>query len=374
MLLWFSVAILTALAVLTVLWPLSRRAEADDDASHDVAVYRDQLEEVERDVDRGLIEPGEAEAARAEIARRLLRASGKAEATAASGLTRRRAVAVVALVAVPAVALLLYAGLGHPGYPDQPRSARLEQPAGTGDMATLIARVEDQLAKDPDDGRGWEVLAPIYLRMGRANDAVAAYRNALRLQGENAERLSGLGESIVQANGGVVTDEASAAFAKARDLDPGATRPRFFLAMGLSQEGKTDEAIAAWTDLAASAEGGEPWLPFARAQIVALGGEAPPETEPVMPGPRRADVEAAASMSADDRQAMVEGMVSQLATRLDEEGGSVEEWQRLMRAYHVLGRSDAARDAAAKAREAFAGDPEAQARIASTESEIGLNQ
>lgn len=337
-------------------------------------VYRDQLEELDRDVERGLVEPGEAEAARAEIARRLLRTSGKAEATVAAGTTRRRAVAVAALVAVPAVALILYAALGQPDYPDQPRSARLESPTGDESMATLIAKVEDQLAKDPDDGRGWEVLAPVYLRMGRATDAVAAYRNALRIQGESAERLSGLGESIVQASGGVVTDEASAAFAKARDLDPTATKPRFFLAMGLSQEGKTDEAIAAWTDLAASAEGGEPWLPFARAQIEALGGDAPPEAEAVLPGPRRADVEAAASMSEADRQAMVEGMVSQLATRLEAEGGSVEEWQRLIRAYQVLGRSEEARAAADQAREAFAGDPEAQARIRSTAREIGLNQ
>lgn len=378
MVLWISVALLTAVAVLAVLWPLSRRTAEADESSHDMAVYRDQLDEVDRDVERGLVEPGEAEAARAEIARRLLRASGKARAGAAASTTRRRAVAIVALVALPLVALLLYGTLGQPTYPDQPRAARLEGPAGEESMAALVARVEEHLAKNPDDGRGWEVLGPVYMRMGRANDAVAAYRNALRLQGENAERLASLGEAIVQANGGVVTAEAADAFTRANALAPDATKPRFFLAMALSQEGRTDEAVAAWSDLIASAEGAEPWLPYARAQLAALGGEVP-ETAggaggAVLPGPGQADVDAAASMSAEDRQAMVEGMVSSLAARLEAQGGSVEEWQRLMRAYQVLGRSDEARATAEKAKAAFADDPEAQARIQDTEREIGLNQ
>lgn len=375
MVFWVSVAILTALAVLAVLWPLSRRASGPDDAPHDVAVYRDQLDEVERDVERGLIAPGEAEGARAEIARRLLRADREAGGASTTSRNRRRVVALAVIVAIPLVSLLVYGTLGRPTYPDQPRAARLQAPAGDETLSTLVARVEDHLAKNPDDGRGWDVLGPVYLRLGRPSDASAAFTNAIRLEGESAERLSGLGEAIVQANGGVVTDDATAAFTAARALDPAAVNPRFFLALGLSQEGKTDEALAAWNALIASAEGGELWLPIARRQAAALGGEPAdvPAAAP-MPGPSRADVDAAAGMSADDRQAMIEGMVAQLAARLDDTGGDIEEWLRLIRAYQVLGRTDEAKGAAERATEAFADDPEAQARIRSIEDEIGLNQ
>jgi len=378
MVFWVSVAILTALAVLAVLWPLSRRPSGQDDAAQDVAVYRDQLGEVDRDVERGLIAPGEAEGARAEIARRLLRADRDAGKAATASRSRRRVVALAAIVAIPLVSLLVYGTLGRPTYPDQPRAARLQSPAGDETLSTLVARVEDHLAQNPDDGRGWDVLGPVYLRLGRPNDATAAYTNAIRLQGQSAERLSGLGEAVVQANGGVVTDAATAAFAAARELDPAAIEPRFFLALGLSQEGKTDAALAAWNEMIASADGSEPWLPIARRQVAELGGEpveAPAAREgAAMPGPSRADVEAASGMSSEERQAMIEGMVAQLAARLDASGGDVEEWLRLIRAYQVLGRTDDAKAAAGRALDALSGDPEAQARIRSIEAEIGLNQ
>ena len=378
MVFWVSVAILTALAVLAVLWPLSRRASGPDDAAQDVAVYRDQLGEVDRDVERGLIAPGEAEGARAEIARRLLRADRDAGKAATASRSRRRIVALAAIVAIPLVSLLVYGTLGRPTYPDQPRAARLQAPAGDETLSTLVARVEDHLAQNPDDGRGWDVLGPVYLRLGRPNDATAAYTNAIRLQGQSAVRLSGLGEAVVQANGGVVTDAATAAFAAARELDPAAIEPRFFLALGLSQEGKTEAALAAWNEMIASADGSEPWLPIARRQVAELSGEpveAPAAREgAAMPGPSRADVEAASGMSTEDRQAMIEGIVAQLAARLDAGGGDVEEWLRLIRAYQALGRTDDAKAAAGRALDAFSGDPEAQARIRSIEAEIGLNQ
>lgn len=372
MVFWISAAILTAIAVLAVLGPLARRTSADtSDAEADVAVYRDQLDELERDVDRGLIEAQEAEAARTEIARRLLRARRRAAAGGSSSLIRRRTVAILALVVVPLATIAIYAGLGQPTYPDQPWAERLARDGAGQSLDALVARVEDHLAEDPDDGRGWAVLGPIYIRMGRPTDAISAFRNAIRLTGDDSELFSGLGEAIVQASGGVVTQEATIAFQRAGELQPDAAKPRFFLALGLGQAGRTEEAIAAWQGLIASADGSEPWLPIARQQLAALGAEAP---GPALPGPSDADVEAAGEMGASDRQAMIEGMVAGLAARLEEQGGSVEEWQRLIRAYSVLGRSDDARAAAEQAKAAFADDPEAQARIEATERDIGLNQ
>lgn len=377
MVFWVVSVLLTAVAVFAVLWPMSRRTGQDGaETDPDVAVYRDQLAEIDRDVERGVIEPGEAEAARAEVARRLLRASRAAREANAPSRTRRRVVVVVALVAVPLVAAVIYTRLGDPSYPDQPRAARLAASDDSQGLPTLVAKVEDHLAKEPDDARGWAVLGPVYLRLGRPNDAVAAYENAIRLGIKTPDIYGGLGEAVTQLHGGVVTDAAAAAFEQARQLDPEAVKPRFFLALGLSQAGRTQEATDAWRALIASADGAEPWLPIAQQQLAMLTGDQPSPAAPgpQAPGPSAADVEAAAGMNASDRQAMIEGMVSQLATRLADQGGSVDEWIRLMRAYQVLGRSDDAAKAAASAKDAFADDPEAQARIEATAGELGLNQ
>ncbi|MDQ0315131.1 c-type cytochrome biogenesis protein CcmI [Amorphus orientalis] len=373
MLFWSLAVLLTAVAILAVLVPLARRGGDEAGASDpDVAVYKAQLDELDRDAERGLISAQEVEAARAEIARRLLRARERQKGAGSSTVTRRRVVAVVALVALPLVAVVVYGLLGNPGYPDQPRAERMAEAEASGDLQALVARVEDHLGDNPDDGRGWAVLAPIYLRAGRANDAVAAFQSAIRLDGgDQATLYAGLGEALVQASGGVVTEEATTAFEQALELNPQAVRPRFFLALGLGQAGRTDAAISAWQALIASADGNEPWVPIAQQQLAALGGET---AAPGLPGPSAEQVEAAGEMNASDRRAMIEGMVSGLAARLESEGGSVDEWIRLMRAYQVLGQPDDARSAADSARAAFSGDPEAEARIDETERDLGLNQ
>src|SRR5215472_7808417 len=192
MMVWLLIALMTAAAVLAVLWPLGQRG-VNLRAGNDVAVYRDQLEEIDRDQASGAIVAAEADAARLEVSRRLLTADAADAARAGEGRAdaphRRRLVAGLALIALPAGALALYLALGSPDLPGQP-------------LAGMFARVERHLEQHPEDGRGWEVVAPIYMRLGRYEDAVKARRNALRLLGTTAERYSDLGEALVSlANG-----------------------------------------------------------------------------------------------------------------------------------------------------------------------------
>src|SRR5262249_54906322 len=220
---WLLIALMTGVAVLAVLWPLSRRGRDLRQAS-DVAVYKDQLEEIERDQSFGLIAPAEADAARVEVSRRLLAADSAArghKAAADSPPTRRRAAAAGALGLGPAGALAVYLALGSPDLPGQPRAARVAQAqGGNQSVEAMFARVEQHLAEHPDDGRGWEVVAPIYMRLGRYDDAVKARRNAVRLLGATAERWSDLGEALVAQGNGVVTDSAKQAFDSALKIDP----------------------------------------------------------------------------------------------------------------------------------------------------------
>ena len=230
MLFWPVFALMTGAAVFAVLWPLGRVRLAVPAREADLAVYRDQLGEIERDRARGVIGAPELEAASIEVSRRLIAAGDRAADVVAPGAQlRRRVAAIVALAGVPLVAFALYGAIGSPGMSDAPLQARLAKPPAQQDVAILVRRIETHLASNPNDAHGWEVLAPIYLRLGRATDAVKARTQVLQLLGSNAAREADLGEAHVAAARGIVDADARAAFERALQHDPANEKAKFFL-------------------------------------------------------------------------------------------------------------------------------------------------
>lgn len=373
---WLTAALLTLAASTAVLWPFLRKpATATDGAGHDIEVYRDQLREVERDAGAGLVGPAEAEEARAEIGRRILRvAGGKAAGVAGLSSDRiGRLLVSAAVLAVPVLGWGAYAVLGSPALPDQRLEARLTKSPAESSMDELVARAELHLRQNPQDGRGWDVLAPIYLRMGRDADAVAAFRNAIRLDGTSAAREGGLGEALVAAGQGVVGADAQAAFERALAVDPRDARARYFLALGYSQEGKATAAADLWRQMAADLPAASPWRGAARKELARLGApDGAGAAAAAGPVPTKDQVDAAMEMSSEDRLAMVEGMVSQLDARLRENPADLDGWQRLVRSYQVLGRAGEARDALARGVAALGVGSAQAARLAAFASELGV--
>jgi cytochrome c-type biogenesis protein CcmH len=376
MTLWFGLALMTAAAVLAVLWPLSRRGRELRSGS-DVAVYRDQLDEIERDRAAGLIADNEAAGAKVEVSRRLIAAADAPAApagNAAAATRRRRTVAVAALVALPLGAVGIYLALGSPLLPDQPLAGRLAEARASQSMESLIAQVEAHLAQRPDDGRGWEVIAPVYLRLGRFDDAVKARRNALRLNGDSAEREAALGEALVFGANGVVTAEAKSAFEKAVALDPAHVQARYFLGLAAEQDGDRARAAATWRALIEAAPADAPWVEFVRGALARVEGAGAPAgaARGAGSGPSEEQVAASSELSAEQRKLMIQGMVDRLAERLNRDGSDVEGWLRLVRSYMVLGQADKARAAAADARRALAGDPNKLRRLDDLVKGLGL--
>jgi len=271
MLFWPLFALMTAAAVFAVLWPLSRLRENPDPARETgLAVYRDQFAEIERDRARNLIDEAEAKSAGVEVGRRLLAAADTIADFSQNSTARRRAVALIALAGIPAVALGLYLQLGSPDLSGAPLSTRLAAAPENQDIALLVRRVESHLAEQPDDGRGWEILAPIYLRLGRANEAAKARENALRLLGSNADREVDLGEALVAEANGVVTADARAAFERASVLDARHPKARFFLGLAAEQDGRLQDAKTIWQSLVNEAPEGAPWLGVVRTALERL--------------------------------------------------------------------------------------------------------
>jgi cytochrome c-type biogenesis protein CcmH len=382
-LLWAIFAALTAAVLYALLRPLAGGGASDESRSaFNATVYRDQLGEVESDRERGLIGKGDAEAARVEIARRLL--ASDAEGNSASDASTRsslRAVALGLAVALPLAVLSLYLVYGSPRLPDQPLVARLQDPTSDKNLAVLVARVEARLRQHPEEGEGWEVIAPVYMGWRRYTDAAEAYRQSIRLLGESPKRLASYGQALVLANNGVVTEDARKALERAITLDPELIEPRLVLIIAKEQDGKLAEAVEEWRKLLASAPADAPWrklveqrLAEDEAKLAGKGSPAKPEAaEAAAPkGPSPEDVAAAESMNPGDRQAMIEAMVQRLADRLTQNGDDLAGWLKLVRAYTVLDRKDDALKALGKAKTQFSGNDAALRELDALASELGL--
>lgn len=342
---WLTAALLTLAATLTVLLPLTRnKQEFLPPEKNDLEVYRDQLREVEADAARGMIDTPSAEQARIEISRRILNAE-KASAESAVSTQKAgsgRVLALAAVLAVPLIAWGVYPLFGAPDMPSMPLGARLANSPQNSSVDELIARAEAHLAQNPGDARGWDVLAPIYLRIGRGADAVNAYRSAIRLEGENFQRILGLGEALIAVSGGPITAEAEGLFEKAATLGPDDIRPQYYLAQGEMQDGNADGAVKRLQTVLDKAPSDVPWRAQVEQTIARIRGTAP---QSPTNAPTTEDVDAAASMSPEDRQIMVEGMVQRLDESLRNNGGDIDGWKRLVRSYMILNRRDAALDA-----------------------------
>jgi len=346
-------AVMSAAAVGAVIWPFIRNRE-DWSSGSDVMVYRDQLDEVERDRSAGLIGKVEADAARLEISRRLLGAADSAGTKQPiSSLTpgRRRIAAAVALLALPALAGGFYLRLGSPQLASAQQEATPDKGSAQESVEGLVGQVEAYLQRNPNDGHGWEILAPVYLRLNRYSDSVTAWRNALQLLGESAERDANLAESLTLQANGVVTAEAKAAFLRAATLDNTLVTARYYLGLAAEQDGDRAKAAKIWRDLIAEAPKGAEWVADVRdalARVESNSGSAP--------GPGAANIAAVANQSPEQQSAMIHSMVDRLAARLKQDGSDVEGWLRLVRSYKVLAEPDKVRAAITDAQQALASD------------------
>ncbi|NKM69016.1 c-type cytochrome biogenesis protein CcmI [Rhizobium laguerreae] len=371
MLFWILVAALTAALAVILLYPLLRGAKAANNIrAGEAAVYRDQLRELDRDLDGGLITPEEADYARAEIGRRLIAVSADEPAETPKPARHHRFTEAFVLLVLPVLGLCLYLTTGRPDLPSQPLEARLENPGN--DVAVLIAKAERHLAEKPDDGKGWDVLAPIYFRTMRVNDAQVAYRNAIRLLGPSPVRLDGLAETLMAVSDGVVTDEARQVLEQSLTLEPNNPRARFYIALSMEQAGRPNEARQAFETLAKQSPADAPWLPLVNEHI-AMNGGAKARVDPAAPGnPTQQDVAAAETMSAGDRQQMIRGMVESLDAKLSEEPNNFEGWVRLVRSYAVLNDKDRAAGALKRGLAAFPPPGEQGRQLLALARELGI--
>lgn len=360
---WIAFAAATVGAVLAILWPALRGVRAyAPRAAHDVALYRAQLGELERERAEGRLSEAEHRDAVLEVQRRLLAAAGEAKAEAAAAPQAGRWLVLLAAFAMPTAALLLYLPRGQPDMPAFPfAAAQAERNAQEAEANALIARVRERIATFPansDEARqGWVLLAGVERRRGRLPAAISAYREALAIRFDPA-LATDLAETLSLAAEGSVTDEALALLRRAAVADPGDLRTRYYLAVGSLERGQAAAALEGFRAILAATPEGSPVRAIVAERIADAETRlraGPPAGPPA--GPTAEQMAAAASLPAAEREQMIAGMVERLAERLRAEPNDAEGWLRLARAYRLLGRGMEARAALDRAAALWPDDP-----------------
>jgi cytochrome c-type biogenesis protein CcmH len=369
MIIWLVLAIVTFCVLLALLMPLFRSdPRSPSRTARELAIYRDQLTDLQREVEAGRISPPEAKSAETEIQRRMLAAAKSldpAEAGAAAPRNHARAAALILVsTVVPVGALAVYLWIGSPSeisHPFDPAraAAHAQAEARARDMAALVDKLAKRLEQEPDNLEGWLILARSYAAMQRNTEAADAYRRVYELSGKDATYATDYGEALVAAADAAVTSEAAGLFEQTLQADPSEPRARFYLGLARAQAGKTREAIAMWRSLEADSPADAEWLPVVREMIRSVAAEAgiDPQSVPAVsqapitpaPGPTAEDVAAAQSMTPDQQQQMIREMVSGLAQRLESNPNDIEGWKRLGRSYLVLNEPDRAKQAYGRA-------------------------
>ncbi|MDX1400459.1 MAG: c-type cytochrome biogenesis protein CcmI [Kiloniellales bacterium] len=347
---WILGGVLLAVCIYLLLRPLGRkRGQVAARQEFDITVYKDQLNEVQRDKERGLIDEAEAEAAKAEIGRRILASQDGASAEGDTGKSKRLdakpmatqilAGIIVTALAVGAFGIYLY--LGSPGQPGLPFAERLDlKQVPHSSPEELLAQVQEQVKRQPEDAQSWLTLARLLRERGDFADSIEAYRTASELLPGRAQVLAELAETIVAESDGIVVPEARQIFAKVLELDPASPHGLYYAGLALSQDGRLEDARNIWGQLASASPPDAPWMPILRQQLSRI--------DEALGKPPKAEDPGLANLPAEQAQ-MIKEMVAGLASRLEEDGDDLEGWIMLARSYRILGNTDAALSALERA-------------------------
>ncbi len=354
------ISILVTALVVVALGLLPRWMKTVNAAATGSSVYRDQLLALDRDVAAGAVPAAEADSLRVELSRRLIEAA-KQEG---KGLTLPGVSPLLFALFIPLIVAPIYWHYGSPKTPDTPLAPRIANAIANNDFEAMLAQVEKHLADKPDDVAGWNVAAQAYARMGRFDDAANAYLKIAGLGQPTADVLTSYGEMLLYANKGMIPKLAAQAFAQALALDPTYPKARFFAAMALKQDGKIDEAKAAYEKLLADAPPDAPWRKAVESEITSILAKPPALTDQ--------QVKDGTAMNNADQSAMIHNMVDGLEQKLNANPDDLEGWLKLIRARMVLGEADKAKAALEKANSQFKDKPEALSQIKALADETGL--
>jgi cytochrome c-type biogenesis protein CcmH len=367
---WIVAGLLTAAVVVLLARPLMRKGDTEDSGGTDLAVYRDQLAELERDRSRGLIESDQAVSIETEISRRMLKAARSAQPVAATGAPSRILATIIAIL-VPVAGLVIYLSVGQPDLPGQPLAERnLQQGQDPAKLIAEVTEIRNRLKQTKDDLDRWVMVGEAYEKLGQPRQAVESFRVAKQISPDDPGISAALGEALINADGGAVGEEAKTLFQSIPQDAESQPEARYYLALASAQAGDMKTALKGWQSLLSDSPANAPWIEQTRARIAsaaqAMGLDPAKETPdpkppasmaaegPLEGGPDTPQGQAIKQMAPEQQEQMIQGMVARLAARLQANPDDPEGWRKLARAYQVMGLPEKANDATKQAEAAEA--------------------
>ncbi len=368
-------------AVFSILFPLFNNGVDNSKVVDALDVYREQLQELEFQIDAGTKNRESLELERAEIARRILkenRRSGTIKFWNSAKLGRHFT-SISALALIPILSFSLYIALGSPGVPDAPLSAQRIGKLEDKSIGEMVRMAERHLAKNPNDARGWTVLANVYGKLNRPSDRARAFEQIIKINGPTPGSLAELGEALTVADGNIVSARSRKLFERALAMDKSTLKASVYIALALEQEGRFGEALKGWVHIANSRKDDAQWQAMTSERISTmkqrigkiLSKEAAGKGE--FKGPNTEQIKDASKMNSVDRKTLIKGMVARLADKLKDEPNDFDGWVRLIRSYTVLKRNNDARVALKNARNQFKNDPSLLKKLNSFAQQINLS-
>jgi cytochrome c-type biogenesis protein CcmH len=367
---WIVAGLLTAAVVVLLALPLMRKGHGGDPGGTDLAVYRGQLAELERDRSRGLIEAEQAASIETEISRRMLNAARSAQPMAATAAPSRILATIIAVL-VPVAGLVIYLSVGQPDLPGQPLAERnLQQGQDPAKLIAEVTEIRNRLKQTKDDLDRWVMVGEAFEKLGQPRQAVETFRVAKQISPDDPGISAALGEALINADGGAVGEEAKKLFLSIPPDSESQPEARYYLALASAQTGDMKTALKGWQSLLSDSAADAPWIESTRARIAsaaqAMGLDPAKETPapkppasmsaegPLEGGPDTPQGQAIKQMAPERQEQMIQGMVARLAARLQANPDDPEGWRKLARAYQVMGLPEKANDATKQAEAAEA--------------------
>ena len=373
MVFWMFFLLMMFVAVMCVLWPMSRGSRRNNDNPNPIDIYKKQLEELQVEAETSVVSSDVFAARKAEISRRILRqfrATPRDHNPESEIRSTTKLAGLGAAVAIPLIAIPMYFFTGAPQFAALPLVADNSEQLSKKSIGEMVLIAERHLAQNPKDVRGWEVLAGVYGRMDRPADRARALQELLKLSDPTPDRLADLGEALTVAAGNIVPVRAREYFEKALVMQADQPKASLYMAVTFQQEGRFAEAMARWQKLSVERGNDPRWNAVIDNNIKLLRSKM---AVPSNPGPTEQEVENAAGLSAEDRTAMIETMVARLAARLENNPGDFSGWSRLIRSYKVLDKVVEAKAAMKRAKARFNSQPGRLQELNAMAQQLNIN-
>ena len=375
-LIWLLFAIILLITLNLLIHPMirARDNQVTIRETYDVAIYKDQLKEADRDCERGLLSSEQLDAVKIEIQRKLLNASDQSNANPTSIPTfnpkKITAFGLILFLSIGSVGIYSFLGspkLENKAYADRDLEKErkvLTDEQAVSEMMMLVESLEKQLATDPNNLDGWLRLGRSAVSLGQFQRAVKAYEQALKLGPENIDVLVNYVETLIFSNEGQVSRDALRTLQYAHKTNAAHPKARYYIALHHAQAGNMRLAIQGWVDLLSISLPDAPWIQTVQSQIKSAAKEAQIDITSIKPslealeigsdirkslnaqtvisGPNPSDIKAAGEMSPEDQEKMILSMVERLADRLKENPNDSQGWLRLSKAYEVMGDTEKA--------------------------------